>query len=124
MATRLKGIKAVRRAVRQMPLHLREESALETREIVDEMHTIGRSRIPVLSGKGRRNYRKSFNPKTLKGRVGYLSSTAFSQVFYMRFIHDGTVEIVGNYFHERAFDAVQGGYFPAQRRALERAIRK
>lgn len=75
MPSVIRGLAFVRRSLREIPEHLRAESALETREVVDEMHRLGRSRIPVDTGVGRRNYRKSFNKKTLKGRVGYLSST-------------------------------------------------
>lgn len=124
MATKLSGMKQVRKAVRQMPVNLKAESAKELRRTVDEGHALGRSRIPVRTGEGARQYRKSFNVKTLRGRFGYLTPTAFAKVFYMRFIHDGTAKISGNYFHDRAFDAVEPGFFPAQNRALSRALKK
>lgn len=111
MASRMTGVREYRAALKRAPAHLREEVADAIKQTVDGVHARGLANIDAMttarSGFLRRYYNKSVGRKSLRGRVGYLSSTSREVVFYARFINDGTVKMAARPFHTNAVEAEQ-----------------
>ena len=124
--SRLTGVSSVRRAIRALPSALKVEAVQALRTVVSETRDTGRANIDSAfrrhSGDLRRNYRSSVSVKALTGRVGYLTPKARRAAFYARFLHDGTVDIEGIPFHDRAIDVNEERFFTQCGQALRDAL--
>lgn len=111
MASKMTGVRVYRAALKRLPAHLREEVAESIQETVNGVHSRGKANIATMtneqSGDLNRLYRKSNAPKTLRGRVGYLSAASRAKAFYARFVNDGTIKMAARPFHDNAVEAEQ-----------------
>lgn len=109
MASRMTGAKEFRAALKRAPADLKREVAAAIKQTVDGVHARGKANIRAMvtrqTGALERNYRKSFSPRALRGRVGYLSARSRDEAFYARFINDGTIKMAARPFHTNAVEA-------------------
>lgn len=109
MASKMTGVRETRAALKRAPKALKDNVLAAIKETVDGVHARGKANIAAMvtkrTGALDRNYRKSVAPKSLRGRVGYLSDAARAAAFYARFINDGTVKMEARPFHTNAVEA-------------------
>lgn len=109
MASYMTGVREYRAALKAAPDHLRDKVAEAVKATTFAVHARGKANIASMvkrrSGTLARRYRKSFSKKTLRGRVGYLSTASRADAFYARFINDGTVNMPARPFHTNAVEA-------------------
>ncbi|MEO0623137.1 MAG: hypothetical protein AAF183_13000 [Pseudomonadota bacterium] len=105
------GVREYRTALKDAPEDLQREVFGAIKQTVDGVHGRGKANLAAMtdeqSGTLRRLYRKTTSRRSLSGRVGYLSDAARFDVFYARFIHDGTIHMPARPFHGNAIEAEQ-----------------
>lgn len=109
MASRMTGVREMRAALKRAPDNLKDGVRDAIQKTVDGVHARGKANIAAMvtnrTGNLFRLYRKSNAPKTLRGRVGYLSAASRDGAFYARFVNDGTVKMEARPFHTNAVEA-------------------
>lgn len=124
----VKRFRETRGRIRKMPTVLQTRVRENIEETVREGAARGREliagRFGKRSGKMRRFYRARVSRSAkVEGRFGYITARARRQVFYARFLHDGTRYILGYPFHDIVTEELGPRHRRRMRDALRRTIR-
>lgn len=135
---KVRGAKELRAAIRKAGPALRKEATAEVRASTKRMHSTvmmllssAASYAPLhhgglgmqnITGVARRSYRFSVSEKSMKGRVGLLSSAAENSAFYLRFFFYGTVHQPARNAHDDAFERERDVFIVNQTKALQRVV--
>ena len=123
---RAKGFKRARRRNSQRAKSINPLVTEAIADTVNEVHAAGRANIDAMvgrrTGKLRRFYTKVVNKAGTFGRVGYRTRRAQRDVFYARFVHDGTSKTRARPFHDNAVLEFTGRHARRMKLALSKAL--
>jgi hypothetical protein len=137
---RVRGVKAVRAAIKRAGPEVQEEALKEVRNSTRRMHRDamarfnlasayaefwhGRPGMQNITGNARRLYRWSVSKAQLRGRVGVLSAASMRRVYYLWIFLYGSVNQPARPVHDDAFEAERDVYTANQTRMLRKVLRR
>ena len=137
---RVRGVKAIRAAIRAAPEELQEQAFEQVeistkrmyRDVMQGLNIAsqyaefhhGETGMRDITGIARRTYKYSLGRRSLKVRVGLLSSAAFKQAIHLQYFFKGTPTQPARPVHDDVFEGEREVYYRNQQAALDAVMRQ